>query len=238
MLENLTQSFKAHMYERTTSPLFWAFITSWSLWNYKTILTLFADMSVQEKIHYIENTIYADQYAIGLELVNGANHFAHVFAFPLISAILFILIYPYPSRWIYSFWKARQIELNNEKLKQEKKALVQQETHQRLKQDYFELKASFDNLVRDKDEEIENLQKSLQAMQEELDKLKPQPQPQPRPQPIHVMGEQKVKNKAVQTKDEKASVDKVALSEEDEMVVRALAVLGSSTTKQHLLETL
>ncbi len=171
MLENLTQSFKAHMYERTTSPLFGAFMISWGFWNYKTILTVFSDWKVDEKIKYIEGTIFQVN-TIDHPLWTFLVHSSQLVLFPLLSALVIIIFYPKPAKWIYTFWKAQQIELNNEKLKLEKKALVTQETHQKLKKDFFELKARFDNMVRDKDEEIENLQLSLQDMQKVLEQEK------------------------------------------------------------------
>ena len=59
MIEDISKSIKANMYERATSPLFGAFAISWAIWNYKTILAILSSMTVKEKVSYIENEIYA-----------------------------------------------------------------------------------------------------------------------------------------------------------------------------------
>jgi len=161
MLDSLTQSFKAHMYERTSSPLFGAFLMSWLVWNYPVVLTVFGEMGTKEKIDYIQNTLYAHTSIAGVSVTEFEFGVYYGLIFPFLSAITFIFVYPAPAKFFYSFWKERQIELQNRRLELEKKVLVTVEQHQKLKSDYFELKASLESTIRERDEEIESLQNSL-----------------------------------------------------------------------------
>ena len=52
MLDDLSKSIKASLYERATSPLFGAFVISWLAWNYRFVLTVISSMSAKEKFSY------------------------------------------------------------------------------------------------------------------------------------------------------------------------------------------
>ena len=106
-MENILQSIKAHLYDRTTSPLSGAFLISWGIWNYKFIVVLFSSLSVDEKFEYISSVLYVTWLDYSLTGV----------VFPLITTVFLLFVYPYPSKLVYEFWRNRQKELKEIKQK-------------------------------------------------------------------------------------------------------------------------
>lgn len=100
MLDDLTKEIKAQLYERVKSPLFGAFAFSWMIWNYRVLLALVSDLKFPEKMQYIDKT-YPTAWDLSLHGVLG----------PLVSAVLFLWLYPYPARWMYSYWATQQKKL-------------------------------------------------------------------------------------------------------------------------------
>lgn len=100
MLDDLTKEIKAQLYERVKSPLFGAFALSWVAWNYRALLAVASKMSFQETLAYLDSVYPSgwEKLAFGL----GA---------PLLTAVVFLLVYPYPARWMYRYWASQHKEL-------------------------------------------------------------------------------------------------------------------------------
>lgn len=100
MLNDLTKEIKAQLYERVRSPLFGTFAFAWAAWNYRSLLAVVSGMTFQEKLAYLD-AIYPSWW-----------HWAtYCLAGPLTTAVLLLLTYPYPARWIYQYWANQQKEL-------------------------------------------------------------------------------------------------------------------------------
>lgn len=116
MFEQFTNSVKATLYDRVSSPLSSSFLVSWCLWNYKIIIVLFSSMQPYQKYSsidiFISTSYFSTPYfeAVGYILSNG-------FVFPLISALAYIYLYPIPSRIIYEYHIKQQLKLKNAKNK-------------------------------------------------------------------------------------------------------------------------
>ncbi|NOR71534.1 MAG: hypothetical protein GQ532_17920 [Methylomarinum sp.] len=147
MIEDISKSIKFSMYERATSPLFGAFFLSWTLWNYKILLIIFSSMKVKEKISYIQNDIYSAEWSL---LLGGA-------AYPFLSAVSFILIYPYPAKWIYKYWNKQQKELKEIKQKIEDDTPLTLEESRKIRRELLRLESSYDEEVVRKNLEINRL---------------------------------------------------------------------------------
>lgn len=87
MLEELSKEVKAQLYDRAKSPLFGGFVIAWLAWNIRAILVLFSELKYAEKIAAWEK-LYPNSDAW---ITSGI-------VFPLLSAVVFILLYPYPAR--------------------------------------------------------------------------------------------------------------------------------------------
>ncbi|CAH1070400.1 hypothetical protein [Candidatus Nitrotoga sp. 1052] len=77
-------------------------------------MAFFSDMSFQEKLNYFD--IFYDQHAISYGVL-----------LPLCSAILFVLLYPYSARWIYTYSATQQNKLKAVQIQIEDKTPLTQE---------------------------------------------------------------------------------------------------------------
>lgn len=93
MLENLTKEIKAQLYERARSPLTGAFSISWIAWNFKPIVILLSNEALNSKFN-----LWSAYYS------SNADSVLFGFVYPLLSAVFYILFYPYPARWAYEYW--------------------------------------------------------------------------------------------------------------------------------------
>ncbi|MBJ2209676.1 hypothetical protein [Pseudomonas carnis] len=107
MLDDITTTIKAQLYDRVTSPLSGAFAISWSIWNWKFIVILISDLNAIEKLRFISLNIFNSQSAA---ILNG-------FLYPLATAIALIYIYPYPAKLLYRVSQNYKKELKAEQQK-------------------------------------------------------------------------------------------------------------------------
>ncbi|RXK01725.1 hypothetical protein CRV02_07535 [Arcobacter sp. CECT 8989] len=151
-MKDIVNSFKAHMYERTSSPLLGAFIFYWIIFNYKFLIVLFSDLKPIEKFNEISSNVYPswiEQYGCGLAL-------------PIIATLLYILYFPKISNKIHEKW----IEHQNELKKISNKRVLTYEEYGDLQRRFTELELSFDETFSKKDNEIINLKKSIDKKEE------------------------------------------------------------------------
>jgi len=160
MIEDISKSIKASMYERATSPLFGAFAISWGIWNYKTILAILSSMTVKEKVLYIENEIYSGQWSLLLE---GATY-------PLISAVLFILIYPHPAKWIYEYWNNQQKKLKEIKQKIEDDTPLTLDESREIRRELLRLESDYDDEITKKNRELDRLKDIISSLENQVKK--------------------------------------------------------------------
>lgn len=158
-MKDIINSFKAHLYERTSSPLIGAFIFYWIICNYKLIMIIFdGEMKLNEKFDLIK-TIYPQEK---ITLWNGFDIYYQILLgngllIPLIITLVYILLLPFISNKIYSLWINHQNDL---KKRSNGKVLTEKEFGE-LQQKYFELELSFSKTFSEKDKEITELKKFL-----------------------------------------------------------------------------
>lgn len=126
-MNDLLNSLKAYLYDRASSPLFGAFVTSWCLWNWQVLLLLFSNMEVERKIFVIETQIYADKDI----LIN------YCFYYPFFSSIGVLLLYPLPSIIVYAYWRWQQNLLKKIQLKIDSEAPISKEEAAALKLEIY-----------------------------------------------------------------------------------------------------
>lgn len=122
MFEDFAKDIKAQLYERVRSPLLGAFAFSWVLWNHRLIMAFFSEMKFAEKIAYFDD-IYPTLYDFWICGVVP----------PLLFALGYIFLYPYPARWIYNYSARQDIRLKEARNKIEDITPLSQEQAKALR---------------------------------------------------------------------------------------------------------
>jgi len=149
------------MRDRATSPLLGAFVLSWIAWNYKFILAILVYMPLEAKFQFIEQTLYPSIWVSLLRLFLG----------PLVTALAFLFIYPYPAAKVFEFWRTKQKELRDIRLRIEDEALLTLDESKRIRRQVVEIQSDYEKQIRNKENEIENLKQSLSDEQDRIEKL-------------------------------------------------------------------
>lgn len=102
MIDEIMKSAKDSLLDRLSNPLLGSFILSWCLWNYKFLVILFSAASVTTTFKLVDSTAFPDTYTV----------FTQGLAFPMLTAMAYIFIYPYPAKFVYGFTGRRQREIN------------------------------------------------------------------------------------------------------------------------------
>ncbi|MFY3772971.1 hypothetical protein ACOSZC_02445 [Marinobacter salsuginis] len=160
MFSELVTSVKATLYDRITSPLSGAFLVSALLINYKTVFLLFDGQNYYLKIHYLEAALYPDWLVVLLKL----------FVIPAFSAIVFIFLYPIPSRLAYENWLGQQKKLKEIKVKIEGETPLTREESRELRRQLRAMEDRRDAELSEKESEIDALKKDIAALEEERSK--------------------------------------------------------------------
>lgn len=150
-MTEIKQSIKNILHERIASPLYGTIIVSWCIWNWKILyLSLFVSESkVQDtKIEYIQ------------------NHFLDynvLITYPLLSTLFLLTLMPFLSNgayWLslkFNRWKG------DKKNEIERKQLLTVEQSIQLRELIVDQEKRFENLLSDKNSEIEQLKLQLEA---------------------------------------------------------------------------
>lgn len=161
MIKDLATSIKATLYERISSPLAGSFIVSWILWNYKILIILFSSYEALYKINYIGEALSFEKIIV-VPLLFGWTLPIPTFVgkgllFPLLTALAYLFVYPYPSKWIYSYWKRRQKELKEKQQEIDKSILLSIEDSIAIKKEALEIESKYIQEIDRKNNEIKVL---------------------------------------------------------------------------------
>ncbi|MBS1141571.1 MAG: hypothetical protein H6R13_3024 [Proteobacteria bacterium] len=160
MLDDLTKEIKAQLYERVKSPLFGAFALSWAAWNYRALLALVSDLKFADKMAFIDKA-----YPTALDLtLHGALG-------PLISALLFLWLYPYPARFMYSYWAKQQKELKKVQQSIEDETPLTQEEANALRKAGFAQAKEYQTQLKELSATNKELEERIKLLQEESIRL-------------------------------------------------------------------
>lgn len=146
MLDDLTKEIKAQLYERVKSPLFGAFAFSWVGWNYRALLGVVSELHFKERMAYLDGLYPTTE-----------DWFNHCVWWPLLTAVLFLVIYPWPARAMYWYWAWQQKELKKVQQRIEDETPLTQEEARALRA-----------VALDQTREFESRLAGLQATNEEL----------------------------------------------------------------------
>lgn len=163
MLDEIVKSIKISVHDRVTSPLFGAFLISWSIFNYRLLIVLFSSETFQNKFSYIDTTLYISSFWHDL---------LPLFVYPLIATIGFLVLYPYPAGLIFHFWHSHKKQLKEKRQKIDGDTLLTKEESKKLRNHYENIEKEFENDILKKDNEIQKLQELVNQQQEVIEELK------------------------------------------------------------------
>lgn len=157
-IRDLWASLVAGARDRTTNPLSISFVISWCLWNYKFFLILFGEVSTWEKLDAI-----ALMYPHRPSTYCGA-----ALLYPLLSALVYVFIYPVVSMvpiWAYrtyQIWTANLVKrVEKARVLSQADAIELTRRHEREK---TELEAQLNSLS----VEVRQLQNALREAEEQV----------------------------------------------------------------------
>lgn len=160
MLDDLTKEIKAQLYDRARSPLFGAFALSWVAWNYRVLLALLTLPEFDKKLAFIDKE-YPGAWDIVLHGALG----------PLVSAVLFLWLYPYPARWAYTYWANQQKKLKEAQQRIEDEMPMTNEEAKALRKAALEQEAALQGQLKEMADSNKELRERYRLLQEENQRL-------------------------------------------------------------------
>ncbi|HGM5034350.1 TPA: hypothetical protein ACKPZU_000081 [Stenotrophomonas maltophilia] len=160
MFEDFIKGIREYISDRFMSPLGASLAVSWCAWNYKVLLIVFSGDSAIRKIHLI-HLVYQDTGYSWLHLVAG----------PLITAAFYILVFPYPSNWVYSFSLRRRKDALSLKRSIEDQTVLTQEESRALRSRFLEIEAQHMTESVRLSNSIDSLKNQVKQLIEERDAL-------------------------------------------------------------------
>lgn len=121
-MNDFFESLRQQINERLNSPLLGAYAISWILLNYQVLVVLLSDLAPSEKINLIDAHLTAPSL---VHILFGEISFEapglKTFGLPLLMALIYIFILPWPSRFALGFNlymnkinKELKLKINNE----------------------------------------------------------------------------------------------------------------------------
>lgn len=155
MIEDLTTTIKAQLYERVSSPLLSSFVISWCAWNYKFLLIVFSGMSSFEKITYIDRILFPD---ITTTVIHGA-------ILPLVTSLLLIFAYPIPAEFIYKHVKIKQRRLKEIQQSIDDDSPISKEQARKLRREAVDNRLKYEVEIDAKNAENSRLKEMVSELQ-------------------------------------------------------------------------
>jgi len=98
--KELTGSIREYLRDRTSNPIYGAFILAWLGVNFRLVLVLFGEGTSSEKLRHIDERLYPSQ----------SDWAWQGFGLPLVIAVLLVLVSPFIRRWVTVFLRQREKE--------------------------------------------------------------------------------------------------------------------------------
>lgn len=146
-MKDLIDSIRLQVYQRMSSPLFGSFVIAWVCWNHRYLFILFSGEPIQTRLQLAHMLVYPDESVLWLRAV----------VWPLVSSVAFILIYPYPSKWLFKYWHKKQIELKKLRDEIEGETLLTKEESRKITRDMVAIREKYE-------EQVERLAREVDAL--------------------------------------------------------------------------
>lgn len=150
MIDELVKSVRLHLSERLTSPLMGAFVVTWSLWNFRTLMVVFSGEKVQTKFALI-NDLHQNTWPSWTNGLIG----------PIATTLLYFYVYPIISKEIFRRSRLDERARLGIRRDVENETLLSVEDSRKLKEDYDSAYESHWTALTKKEVEIDRLNKAL-----------------------------------------------------------------------------
>ena len=164
-MDDVFKSIKAFLYDRSSSPLFGAFLVAWSVWNYRVISILLSNetlavkfTNIDEIFKPIEITLFQYNFSIYGEIING-------FIYPVLATLVYIYIYPILAKPVYEHSLQKQKELRDIKQKEEDNRLLSVEESRKLYNKISVLQSEFDEETEMYRNQISSLTQTIKELE-------------------------------------------------------------------------
>lgn len=155
MIDDLLTSTKESIAERLASPLLGSFVVAWALWNYKFLVILFSAASVSQTFKLIDTIAFPDWK---VTLLRGA-------VLPLVSALIYVFVYPYPAKLVYTFTQRRQREINQAKREIEEETLLSLEQSRIMRLEFSQKEHKLQETIDQLNAEVSRLNAEMEVAQ-------------------------------------------------------------------------
>lgn len=156
MLDDLSKSIKAQLYDRVSSPLLASFCVSWVAWNYRFVMVLVSSIPLTDKISFIDTHIFPTYQHV---LLRGS-------LYPLLTALLLIFVYPIPAKYVYEYWRKRQRELKVIQQRIDDETPLSREEAREIRREALKASLEYDKEIQSKSAEIARLKELIEALQQ------------------------------------------------------------------------
>lgn len=164
-MDDILKSMKAFLYDRSTSPLFGAFLLAWSAWNYRIIGILLSNEGFDKKFAGIDRLYKTIDISILQYQIHIPGQIVHGFLIPSIATFAYIYLYPTIAKPVYQHSLKKQKELRSIKQEEENNRLLSEEDSRALYNTLSEQQTEFyakEELYR---KQISSLTQSLKEFQ-------------------------------------------------------------------------
>lgn len=160
MIKELTNSIKATLYQRISSPLYGTYILSWLLYNWQaTLPLLFGSKRFDERL--------VDFKAI---LIVGENSFVWCSLIaPMLITIAILLLQPLIQRYLYVYSEWNKSEGLKKRDKFSAETMLTLEQSNELRASVQKVQQFHQEIVKNKDEEITEYKRQLEARRRVID---------------------------------------------------------------------
>lgn len=163
MLDDLSKSIKAQLYERVSSPLLASFGLSWLAWNYRFVMVITSSLPLHEKLSFVDGQIFPTCQQV---LLQGA-------LYPLITALLLIFAYPIPAKYVYEYWRRRQRELKEIQQRIDDETPLSREEAREIRREALKASLEYDMEIQSKSAEIARLKELVEELQQKGSSIAP-----------------------------------------------------------------
>jgi hypothetical protein len=150
-MKEIIDSIRLQIHERLSSPLFGSLLLAWIGWNHRFLTVLFSNLPVKERFDIIDNQLYATDW----------DKWGKALVCPVVTALLFILVYPYPAKWLYGYWHRRQREQKEIRDQIEAATLLTVEESLTIRKEVYRIQVERDETIRRLQSENRSLRNSL-----------------------------------------------------------------------------